>query len=140
MRVWTLEWTPEYESTTRKGIYATPLVAWDDLFEQVEQHVFKHDVNFSIYVGGDPEGDASDLSRPIVLLIHVRGGDEIRLAGESVKGTKGHQGTPDLADWRNLQQVGALIRQHAVQVAGYRCIDPNPETLQTGRWNFARQD
>jgi len=141
MRIWIFESPPAWESPTRHGLYASPSVAWDDLFDLVQKNVWENHVDFSVYVGADPEApDPQDNTRPIVLLIRYQGGDEIRLGGESVKGDQHYGHAPSLADWRDLQQVGALLRMHAVQVLGYRSTDPKPDGILTGRWRFSRED
>lgn len=138
MRVWILEATPDYEQGERVGVYFTPTHAWEDLFKQVERKVFSSLLNFGVYVGADREADPKDPTRAIVLEVDYQWGDKITLRGEKVKGTEGE--APTLAEWRDLQQVGELLRQHATQVVGYTNIDALPERTLTGKWNFAHDD
>lgn len=140
MRIWVLEYTPDWEPTTRHGLYASAEAAWEDLFGLVEKDVWGRDADFSVYVGADPHApDSTDQSRPIVLLVRYQD-HEIRLAGESVKGHPRFGYAPSMADWQDLLHVGSLLRQHAVQVTGYRPADTNSEGTNTGLWRFSRED
>jgi hypothetical protein len=138
MRVWILETTPDYEQGTRHGVYASALAAWDDLFTLADAQVFPL-WKFDMYVGGDEEeqGDA----RAILVRLTYNSNDQITLRGEYVKGSAAGGGVaPTLGDWRDLQQVAGLLRQHAVQVVGFRLEGENPNHLATGSWSLAKPD
>lgn len=136
MRVWILENTPDYEQGTRVGVYSTPLTAWDDLFTQVDDHVFPL-WSFELYVGGDEQDPKGD-HRAILVRFRYNSGDEVTLRGEHVRGTEGKAPTVD--EWRDLQQVAGLLRQHAVQIVGFRLQGEHPNHLATGSWSFAKED
>lgn len=140
MRVWILEDTPDYEQTTRHGIFSSPVVAWDELFNLVNKSVFEgtNDAPIKIYVGADARADINDPTRPVVLVVEYARGDQIILSGEAVKGT--NASAPTLSEWRDLQQVAGLLRSHAVQVAGYESADETPNRLATGWWSFRKTD
>lgn len=140
MRVWILEDVPEYETSTRYGVYTSPVVAWDDLFTAVENNVFKGSVDdFTLYVGADQSAvDQNDPKRDILVMVRYRSGDEIHLSGASVTGSH-IAGAPTLSEWRDLQQVAGLLRQCAVQ-AGFRCSDDPVNKLSTGSWTFRREE
>lgn len=139
MRIWILEDTPEYEQSTFHGAYDTPGHAWDDLFGQVQRKVFEaHVDDLTMYVGADPMDDAQDGTRAVLLNVRYRNSDEITLTGVQVKGTT--VGAPTLGEWRDLQQVAGLLRMHAVNSAGYRCADEQPNNRAIGTWNFRRED
>lgn len=138
MRVWILEDTPEYEQATRVGVYVSALAAWDDLFTQVNDRVFSL-WKFDMYVGGD-ENEQGD-TRAILVRVRYNSGDEVTLRGEYVKGSAAGGGVaPTVGDWRDLQQVAGLLRQHAVQVVGFRPEEEHPNHLATGSWSFAKPD
>lgn len=140
MRVWILENVPDYEQGTRHGVYTSPVAAWDDLFSLVERNVFDATRGeFKLYVGADQSApDQSDPKRDILVMIRYNVGDEIHLSGAHVKGSDGD--TPTLSDWRDLQQVAGLLRQHATQQAGFHCSDRWPNHLATGSWTFRRDE
>ena len=139
MRVWLLEDQPEYESTTRHGVYADPGRAWDDLLALMDRYVFHvaHRGHFELYVGADPDADRpSDPDRAILLRVRYDGHDEIRLVGEHVRGADANL-APTLEDWRGLQQVGTLLAEHATEVADFRTGERG-DPLPTGTWQFYR--
>lgn len=140
MRIWILEDVPDYEQGTRHGVYTSPVAAWDDLFTQVERNVFEYtNREFTLYVGADQSAvDQNDSKRDILVMIRYNTGDEIHLSGVHVNGTDGD--APSLSDWRDLQQVAGLLRQHAVKEAGFTLSDPWPNHLATGSWNFRREN
>lgn len=135
MRVWILENTPNHEQATRHGVFSTPVAAWDTLFDLVDKNAFQHDQPIKIYVGADQSADPNDLGRPIVLVVTYGWDDEITLSGETVKGTD--VSAPTVAEWRDLQQVGGLLRAHAVQVADFWLESTDTHTA-TGTWEFKK--
>jgi hypothetical protein len=143
VRVWLLGDQTEYESTTLHGVFASPNLAWDALFEQVHRRVFEgFSDRFEMYVGADQSApDPTDPKRGILVMIRhgrVSCDHEIWLAGEHVTGTNGD--APTRGEWQDLQQVASLLRLHATSVAGFVCTDEEPNRLATGRWHYRRDD
>lgn len=140
MMVWILEMTPDYEQSTRVGIYTSPSVAWDDLLRQVNDHVLEQVDSFDLSVGVAPGGvDGSRLSRR-VLRVGFRSGDEITLKGEPVlDGSIDGSSAPSLNEWLQLRTLGDRLREMAVKAAMFECSgDPAMSPLAFGRWVFTR--
>ncbi len=137
MRVWIVENTPDYEQGTRHGIFPTPVAAWDELFTVVDDHVFPLD-EFHVRLLSE-EDRAKPEEADVILRVDYRSGDAVTLTGVYVKGTGNP--APTLAEWRDLQQVGSLLMQHAVQERGFtRVSEYQAEGRPAGVWKLAKED
>ena len=135
MRVWIVDNTPDYEQATRVGVYSSPVVAWDDMFKEIDAHVFQSRDEFMVKLTADTQlGELAD----IAIEVHYNSGDTITLTGVYVTGTGNPM--PTLADWRDLQQVGVLIMRHAVEQAGFvNASEFRDERGPVGQWRLRKE-
>lgn len=135
MRVWVLEMTPDYEQGTRYGVYNTPIRSWDDLFKLAERDVYtKDEFQVAMFTEDGDRGEKADVG----VKVSVRN-DEITLTGVYVEGTGA--AAPTLAQWRDIQQVGSLLMQHAVQERGFtRVAEVQDEGKPVGIWKLRKED
>lgn len=138
MRVWIIESTPDYEQSTRHGIFGSPHAAWDTLFGLLDGDVFtQHRFTLEVQQLQDP-GQAD-----VTLDFVCNSNDRLRLSGEYVKGT----GDPALTarEAQEFQEVAALASGHARKIEGFtRGIglewDVRRVNELTCIWNFAKED
>lgn len=138
MRVWILEDQPDYESTTRLGVFTSPHGAWDAMFTRLDDHVFALP-SFELHavqVCRQPEDDVT------LDVVHYSN-DRVRLVGAYVKGT----GDPALTvtEGREFQEVAALISQHARKIESFERTeviqwDVRRTTDPTAVWRFVKKD
>lgn len=135
MRIWLLETVPDYEQGTRHGVYDTAVRAWGDLFTQVERYVFdKDEFEVRLFSEDGDRGEKADIGLRV-----INRNDEIVLTSVYVEGTGSP--TPTLAEWRDLQQVGSLLMQHAVQEGHFtRVAEVQEEGQPVGIWKFRKED
>lgn len=137
MRVWVLKNTPDYEQSTEHGIFPSPLAAWNDMFTVVDEHVFPLD-EFHVRLLSE-EDRAKPEEADIILRVDYRSGDAVTLTGVYVKGTGNP--APTLAEWRDFQQVGSLLMQHAVQERGFTRVSEYQEAGRpAGVWKLRKED
>lgn len=137
MRIWMVENTPDYEQGTRHGVFDSPLRAWETLFTVVDDHVFPLD-EFHVRLLTE-EARTQPEKADVILRVDYRSGDAVTLTSVYVEGTGNP--APTLAEWRDLQQVGSLLMQHAVQERGFvRVSEYQTEGKPAGVWKLQRPD
>lgn len=138
MRVWIVENTPDYEQGTRHGVFPSPISAWDELFTVVDGHVFPLD-EFHVRLLSKEEDRMKPEEANVILRVDYRSGDAVTLTGVYVKGTGNP--APTLAEWRDLQQVGQLLMQHAVQEVGFTRVSEYQEADRpAGVWRLRKEE
>lgn len=106
MRVWILETLPDYEPSTRYGVWARPQGAHVEFIDQVSRLVKDRD-RFRAHL----EHDRRDPLAPIWLVVSHES-DVVRLSGEVVTGGPDDR-EAELQGLQDLSDLSTLLAAHA---------------------------